>query len=457
MAEQFQPLGLPAVAVWGDSHQTIAETRFATSLPATCRPSSRSTSSTRASTFRTSTRCCCFGRPRARRCSCSSSGAACGGPPARRCAPSSTSSATTARSSASTGGCGRCSAAHAATSSGRSQRLPVPAGRLHLELDPVAQEIVLRSIREAIPSDWRERCDELRSLGDVNLATTSRDRSRARGRLRGRPQLDRAPPRGRLPDATSGTRGGSMLRAVGRLLHVDDDDGSTRTPGFSGTSDHQRRSAQPARPAPAPHARRSLTTRLRRHRSRRRSRSSGRTRRFAQSSSSCSTCCGTRGDLDHPLSLHNIPLALHARYTRTEILAAFDVGTAQGHRPGRQGCGGSPPRSRTCSRSRSTRAAAGSRRPRGTATTRSARAHPLGEPVRHAPPAPPASGTSASERRERTSSCSHDCERPIARSGVSGLRRTSATKANARSRSSGSSRGASRRALHLVRRRRRVS
>ena len=45
----------------------------------------------------------------------------------------------------------------------------LPAG-CHLELDALAQEIVLRSIRDAIPSGWRDRCNELRSLGDVTLA-----------------------------------------------------------------------------------------------------------------------------------------------------------------------------------------------------------------------------------------------------------------------------------------------
>ena len=44
----------------------------------------------------------------------------------------------------------------------------LPAG-CSFDLDPVAREIVLRSIREAIPSTWRERCQELRSLGDVSL------------------------------------------------------------------------------------------------------------------------------------------------------------------------------------------------------------------------------------------------------------------------------------------------
>ena len=35
----------------------------------------------------------------------------------------------------------------------------------------MAQEILLRSIRNAVPSGWRDRCNELRSLGDVSLAT----------------------------------------------------------------------------------------------------------------------------------------------------------------------------------------------------------------------------------------------------------------------------------------------
>ena len=44
----------------------------------------------------------------------------------------------------------------------------LPAG-CSFQLDSVAREIVLASIRNAIPSTWRERCEELRSLGDVSL------------------------------------------------------------------------------------------------------------------------------------------------------------------------------------------------------------------------------------------------------------------------------------------------
>ena len=44
----------------------------------------------------------------------------------------------------------------------------LPAG-CSFHLDHIARDIVLRSIREAIPTRWRERCQELRSLGDVRL------------------------------------------------------------------------------------------------------------------------------------------------------------------------------------------------------------------------------------------------------------------------------------------------
>jgi hypothetical protein len=49
-----------------------------------------------------------------------------------------------------------------------------------MELDPVARDIVLRSIRQAIPSEWRAKCHELRSLGDISLAKLRHARTRTR-------------------------------------------------------------------------------------------------------------------------------------------------------------------------------------------------------------------------------------------------------------------------------------
>ncbi len=46
----------------------------------------------------------------------------------------------------------------------------LPAG-CSADLDPIAQQVVLRSIRESLPSTWPARVAELRSLGDVDLAT----------------------------------------------------------------------------------------------------------------------------------------------------------------------------------------------------------------------------------------------------------------------------------------------
>ena len=44
----------------------------------------------------------------------------------------------------------------------------LPAG-CHLELDPVASRIVLANIKASLPSTWRRRVEELRELGDVTL------------------------------------------------------------------------------------------------------------------------------------------------------------------------------------------------------------------------------------------------------------------------------------------------
>ena len=46
----------------------------------------------------------------------------------------------------------------------------LPAG-CHFELDPVARDVVLSSIKHAIPTRWPERVAELRSIGDVSLST----------------------------------------------------------------------------------------------------------------------------------------------------------------------------------------------------------------------------------------------------------------------------------------------
>src|SRR5439155_7330189 len=98
----------------------------------------------------------------------------------------------------------------------------LPAG-CHMELDPVAREIVLRSIRQAIPSDWKAKCDELRSLGDVPLGVyleeTGLELEDLYAGHRSWSALRRAVG---LPTEEAGPHEDTLLRAVGRLLHVDD-------------------------------------------------------------------------------------------------------------------------------------------------------------------------------------------------------------------------------------------
>ncbi len=107
------------------------------------------------------------------------------------------------------------------------QRFPfLPAG-CHMELDRVATEIVMQSLREAIPTRWPAKVDELRSLRrerpDIGLAdflTESGldlddvyDGSRAWSDLRADAGVTLA---------AHGPHEAVLRRAIGRLLHVDD-------------------------------------------------------------------------------------------------------------------------------------------------------------------------------------------------------------------------------------------
>ncbi len=109
----------------------------------------------------------------------------------------------------------------------------LPAG-CHMELDPVATDIVLRSIRESIPSRWPQKVEELRAFVGLGREARLSDFLEHSG-------LD-------LTDVYTGSRGwsdlcadagvateapgpeeGALRRAVGRLLHVDDE---TRLAGY---------------------------------------------------------------------------------------------------------------------------------------------------------------------------------------------------------------------------------
>jgi len=108
------------------------------------------------------------------------------------------------------------------------ERFPyLPAG-CHMELDPVASEIVLKSLRDSIPTRWDEKVGELRSLlalmPDVTLAEyldhSGLDVEDVYGGSKSWSDLREA------AGATVHSAGPSeqaLRRAIGRLLHVDDD------------------------------------------------------------------------------------------------------------------------------------------------------------------------------------------------------------------------------------------
>jgi hypothetical protein len=102
----------------------------------------------------------------------------------------------------------------------------LPAG-CHLELDAVAKERVLTNIREAIPSQWRAKVSELRHLAASNAHVTLRAFLDETGfetddvYSGGKSWSDLRGDAG-LSVLTSGPHEESLRRACGRLLHVDD-------------------------------------------------------------------------------------------------------------------------------------------------------------------------------------------------------------------------------------------
>jgi hypothetical protein len=209
-----------------------------------------------------------------------------------------------------------------------------------MELDAVARDIVLRSIRQAIPSNWNAKCAELRSLGDIDLRTylaeTGLELEDVYTNNRSWSALRRAVA---LPTATPGPSEDASLRAVGRLLHVDD---LERIDAY--------RSLLTRSSTPDTNA------------------FSDRERRFARMLVGSLTSLGASASLDDglvhlwehpqvrhellellallpervdhvhaPLNIADVPIAVYARYTRAEILAAFDIGTGATPRSWREG------------------------------------------------------------------------------------------------------------------------
>ncbi len=205
----------------------------------------------------------------------------------------------------------------------------LPAG-CSLELDPVAQDIVLRSIRNAIPNGWRERCNELRSLGDVSLATyleeTGLELEDVYANNRSWTEMRRLVG---LPTAPPGPEETALLRAVGRLLHVDDDERIAAYRAFTAAED-------PIRVADLAERERRLLRML--------LASVSSVDASASLQEAADQLLGhpqvraelvelmdvlaTRVDHLHPeiAAASDVPLRAHARYTRQEILAGYGDG-----------------------------------------------------------------------------------------------------------------------------------
>jgi len=104
----------------------------------------------------------------------------------------------------------------------------LPAG-CHMELDRVASDIVLQSIKQSVPNRWQSKVQELRLLAasnsDVSIETylheTGLEIDDVYASNKSWTELCRDADLSTLPE---GPNEDSLLRAVGRLLHVDDPD-----------------------------------------------------------------------------------------------------------------------------------------------------------------------------------------------------------------------------------------
>jgi superfamily II DNA or RNA helicase/HKD family nuclease len=102
----------------------------------------------------------------------------------------------------------------------------LPAG-CHLELDRVAREIVLKNIRDAIPSRWPLKVAELRSLAQTRTTVTMADYLTETGLevadiYAGNRSWSELREAAGLPVSAAGPHEMALRRGIGRLQHIDD-------------------------------------------------------------------------------------------------------------------------------------------------------------------------------------------------------------------------------------------
>lgn len=211
----------------------------------------------------------------------------------------------------------------------------LPAG-CHLELDEVAADIVLANIRAAVPSRWPDKVAELRAVaaGDhgITLGRFLDDAGlEVEDIYAGRKSFSDLRAEAGLSILPPGPREDVLRAACGRVLHIDD---FTRIEAYH-TLLRQRRPPQ-------------LDTMSARERALTRMLVASITDRAIDKDTGLSDACAllwahpqVRAELvdlldvlgrnvdhvQHRLGTHpDVPLAVHARYSRLEILAAFGVG-----------------------------------------------------------------------------------------------------------------------------------
>ena len=211
----------------------------------------------------------------------------------------------------------------------------LPAG-CHMELDSVASEIVLRSIKEAIPSRWAAKVDELRALHQLGsgvtlaeyLTETGLELGDVYAGNRGWSDLREA---AGLHVLAAGPEEAALRRGIGRMLHVDDEErlsafthflGQRSAPNVAKMSDTERRLARmlvanfadPVIDRAA--SLQSAVDAVWLH------------PQTLVEMSEVIDFLRTRVDhVQHP-AMPGIPLQVHGRYTRIEILAAAGEGDA---------------------------------------------------------------------------------------------------------------------------------
>ena len=211
----------------------------------------------------------------------------------------------------------------------------LPAG-CHMELDRVAADIVLGNIRDAVPSRWTAKVEELRLIarGDASVSLarfldeTGLDLDDV---YTGQKSWSDLRSDAGLPVAPAGPLEEALRRACGRMLHVDDADRIEAYLGFLA-------GAEAPRPAALSVRERRLLRML----------VASVVDRAVTKTTSLEDGCAllwahpqVRLDLGqllevlasrlqhlpHALATHpDVPLQVHARYSRIETLAAFGVG-----------------------------------------------------------------------------------------------------------------------------------